>query len=802
MRGVNGKQRLLTLATALVIEILAGFENGAAPHLWAQDSAKSSQKKSAADALDSAVDSVPLTYEKDIKPLLQTYCFDCHGKRRPRAGLNLTKYENEQAILEGRKLWERVANMIRTGEMPPKKQDNQPTDEDRELLYHWITREINRIDCTGDKDPGRVTIRRLNRFEYNNTIRDLVGVGFQPAADFPTDDVGYGFDNIGDVLSLPPILFEKYFSAAEKITDAAIVASSLKGEIRSYSDSKFIGDGQDFGDGARMLSSSGKIGIEFEVPQTGKYVARFRAFETHAGDEYARMGVILDGKQIQSFEVRGTVEYPRSISIQVELTAGQHKLEGSFLNDYYKPDDPDPKNRDRNMGIAAIEIQGPLTETPQSEITATHRKIFIRTPKADMSDAEECARAIIGTFARRAFRRPIEREELDRLIDLGRDVMLDGESFERAIEVTIQAILVSPHFLFKVETDAEPDNPKAIHPINDFELATRLSYFLWSSMPDDELFRLASQNGLRSNNALRRQVERMLKDPKADAFIESFSGQWLSTRNLKQMTPDPKLFPSFNEELRESMRKETELFFGEIVRSNHSLLDLLDANFTFVDGRLAQHYQIPNITGDRFQRVTLDNRRGGILTHASILTLTSNPTRTSPVKRGKWVLENILGAPPPPPPPGVEELKTDEKSVLSGTLRQRMEQHRANPSCASCHQTMDPLGFGFENFDGIGAWREKDGNFEIDPTGTLPTGESFTSPQELKTILKSRKDEFCRCVTEKLLTYALGRGLEYFDKCVLDSISEAVAKDQYRMMTLIQEIVHSEPFLKRRGKKD
>lgn len=759
-------------------------------------------KKSAAGALEAALKSEPLKFDADIKPMLQKYCYDCHGEKKQRAGLNLQKFGNEQSILEGRKVWERAAAMVRTREMPPPRRETQPTQEERDQLFQWITDTTSKIDCTGTYDPGRVTIRRLNRFEYNNTIRDLVGVDFKPAADFPSDDVGYGFDNIGDVLSLPPILFEKYLNAAEKITDAAIVAEPLKGAIVTFVGDK-LQDGQPYSEGARMLSSNGKISAEVDVPTAGKYVVRIRAFETHAGDDFAKMAFIVDDKRLHVFDVKGRIESPQSFSLRLDLTAGKHKVAGEFTNDYYQPDNPDPKNRDRNMGVAAIEIQGPIEATEKKPLTDLHRKIFVRTPKADMSNAEDCARAIVGKFARRAFRRPVEREELDRLIDLGRNVMLEGESFERAIEVCIQAVLVSPHFLFRVEVDAEPDNPKAVHPINEFELASRLSYFLWSSMPDEELFRLAEQNALRGNNNLRLQVERMLKDPKSQAFIENFAGQWLQTRNLKQMTPDPKLFPAFNDALRESMRMETELFFGEIVRGNHSILDLLDADFTFVNERLAKHYGISGVRGEKFQRVKLDGeRRAGVLTQASILTLTSNPTRTSPVKRGKWVLENILGAPPPPPPPNVEELKTDEKTVLSGSLRQRMEQHREDPSCASCHQRMDPLGFGFENFDAIGAWRTKDGNFEIDPAGVLPTGESFKTPRELRIILKNSKDDFARCLTEKLLTYSLGRGLEYYDKCAVDSLTAKIAKDNYRITTLIHEIVQSDPFQKRRGKKD
>lgn len=761
-------------------------------------------KKSAAAALEDAVKSAPLKFEADIKPLLVKYCYDCHGDKKQRAGLNLEKFKDEQSILEGRKVWEHAAGMIRSSEMPPKRKSSPPpTQEERDLLFQWITETTSKIDCTGAADPGRVTLRRLNRFEYNNTIRDLVGVDFKPAADFPSDDVGYGFDNIGDVLSLPPILFEKYLNAAEKITEAAIAAEPLRGVIQSVEGEKLQG-GSTGGNGAKVLASNGKVSAEVEAAVDGEYVVRIVAFEMHAGKEYAQMRFSVDDKPLHTFDVKGKPELPQAFALRMPLKAGKHSIAGEFLNDYYRPDDSDPNNRDRNMGISAIELQGPIEKTDSKQpIPAAHRKIFVRKPKSDMSDAEDCARAILGNFANKAFRRPVTREELDQYVELGRSVMLEGESFERAIEVAIQAMLVSPHFLFRIEIDAEPDNPKAIHPISEYELASRLSYFLWSSMPDDELFKLASQNALRNGTNLTNQVQRMLKDPKAQSFIESFSGQWLQTRNLKQMTPDPKMFPTFDENLREAMRMETELFFSEIVQQNRSILDLLDADFTYVNEKLARHYGLSGISGEKFQRVKLDGeKRAGVLTQASILTLTSNPTRTSPVKRGKWVLENILGAPPPPPPPGVEELQNDEKAVLSGSLRQRMEQHRENPSCASCHQRMDPLGFGFENFDAIGGWRTQDGKFEIDPAGVLPSGESFKSPKELRQILKGFKTEFARCLTEKMLTYALGRGLEYYDKCTIDLLLAKLEQDQYRIGGMITEIVLSEPFQKRRGKKE
>ena len=358
-------------------------------------------------------------------------------------------------------------------------------------------------------------------------------------------------------------------------------------------------------------------------------------------------------------------------------------------------------------------------------------------------------------------------------------------------------MLVSPHFLFRGEIQPEPNNPTAIHPVNEFALASRLSYFLWSSLPDEELFALAGKGRLRAQ--LDTQVKRMLLDPKSEALVENFAGQWLQLRNLKLLAPDAKLFPTFDDNLRNAMVRETTLFVETILRENRSVLDFIDGDFTFLNQRLAKHYGVPGVTGDEFVRVSLKGTpRGGLLTHGSILTLTSNPTRTSPVKRGKWVLENLLGTPPPPPPPDVPEL-ADQKQ-LTGTLRQKMEQHRDNPVCSSCHARMDPIGFGFENFDGIGAWRDKDGDAAIDPSGELVSGEKFASPAELRAILmKQKRDDFLRCLAEKLLTYALGRGLEHYDKCAVEQITKGVEQGDFRFAALVGEIVRSTPFQKRRG---
>jgi hypothetical protein len=421
---------------------------------------------------------------------------------------------------------------------------------------------------------------------------------------------------------------------------------------------------------------------------------------------------------------------------------------------------------------------------------------------ADKTDPADCARAILRPFATRAFRRPATDNEIERLTRLVATAVKEGDSFERGIQVALEAVLVSPHFLFRIELDRDPLNPRAVRTINDYELATRLSYFLWSSMPDDELLKLAHDGTLRKEGNLAAQVHRMLKDPRASALVDNFAGQWLQLRNLQLANPDRKQFPGFDEELRKAMETETKLFFEAIIREDRSVLEFLDADFTFVNERLAKHYGIKGVKGEQFQKVALTNgERGGLLSQASILTVTSNPTRTSPVKRGKWILENLLNAPPPPPPPNVPELEEAKAGKpLEGTLRQRMEQHRTNPACAVCHTQMDAIGFGLENYDPVGAWRTKDGNADIDPSGTLPGDLTFKTPAELKAILKARDGEFRRCLAEKLLTYALGRGLEYYDKCTVDIIVKNVAASHDRFSALVLEIVNCDAFQKRRGK--
>jgi Protein of unknown function (DUF1592)/Protein of unknown function (DUF1588)/Protein of unknown function (DUF1587)/Protein of unknown function (DUF1585)/Protein of unknown function (DUF1595)/Planctomycete cytochrome C len=601
-----------------------------------------------------------LNYRVDIAPLFKKYCTSCHGGAKPKADL-LLEFADEKDVQEkvakDRGLWERVVAHIRSGEMPPASRP-QPTEEERARLVTWINRDVLVVDCTGPRNPGRVTIRRLNNYEYNNTIRDLLYLkNFNVTEDFPADDRAYGFDNNGDILTLSPNLVELYLQAAERASAAA-----------------------------------------FKTPQS--------------------KNMLIRGEKNAKFE---------------------------------------------------------------------------------FSDWQAKVRLRIEDFLPRAWRRPVTKEEVDRLMQFAAlGFAHETENSDRATSVAFRAAMMSPEFLFRIERDPDPDGKGVIVPLNEFELASRLSYFLWSSMPDDELFKLAREQKLRSQ--LEPQVRRMLKDSKAVALTESFANQWLEIRNLEKVERDPKFYPNFTPELRKSMKKETELFFEAILKENRSIIDLLDSDFTFVNEVLARHYGIPDIQGEKFQRVQLDPaKRGGLLTHASILTVTSRPTRTSAVNRGKWILDNLFNSPPPAPPPDVPPL-VEEGKPLTGTLRQKLEQHRQDPNCITCHQRMDPLGLALENFDATGAWRNQDGAEAVDPSGQLATGEKFKTPQDFRSMLLSKKALFRRGLAEKMLIYAIGRGLEHYDTCAIDDICANLARADDRFSALIHEIVKCDPFQYRKGK--
>ena len=783
-------------------------------------------------------------FDQQIVPLLKSYCADCHTGKKPEGKFSISGLHEAQARDNARTTWAKMLRKVRANEMPPKDADEQPKPAEREQLITWFTAQIKHIDATTPLDPGRVTMRRLNRAEYNNTIRDLVGVDFKPADDFPLDDVGYGFDNIGDVLWLPPILLEKYLSAAERILDKAIVVQSAASLTRSFTkrvDGEKLpkpsqgSNGPSADKKAYVFSSNGETRTEIEVPKDAEYTLRVRASGDQVGADAPKMEVKIDGKSLKTFDVNNKKQ--RGYEEKTKLTAGKHKVTVAFLNEFKddkpakdekptkdektakdgkvvkdeKPSKDEKTAKDdkaakdarvaRTLYVYFVEVEGNLPADPP-ELPSSHKKIMIAEPVAGKK--ADAARKIIQNFANRAFRRNATTSEVDRLMKLWESADKGGEPFERSIQIALQAVLISPHFLFRVELDGPASSGSAsenknIRPLDDFELASRLSYFIWSSMPDDELLSLAYHGKLRQN--LEAQTRRLLKDPKSQAIVENFAGQWLQTRRLENLQPDPKLFPTFNKDLRDVMRKETELFFAAIMNEDRSVLEFIDSDWTFLNERLALHYGIPGVTGVAFRKVTLpaDSPRGGVLTQASILCATSNPTRTSPVKRGKWVLENLLGT-PPPPPPQMFELAEDKAGELKGTLRQRMEQHRADPNCTSCHTQLDPPGFGLENFDAIGAFRTKEKGETIDASGVLPGERAFKGPKELKGLLKQQSDLFCRCLAEKMLVYALGRGVEDGDDRSVDRLVEALKQNHYKFSSLILEIAKSEPFQMRRGK--
>ena len=748
-------------------------------------------------------------FKDEIRPLLAKYCISCHGPTKPKGDLNLAAYADGDSILKAPKVWELVADYVESGEMPPKEKDkSRPSQSESEKIVAWVTGRLSQLDCT-KSSPGRVTLRRLNRVEYNNTVKDLVNVDLRLADDFPSDDVGYGFDNIGDVLTMPPILMEKYLAAADKIAEQAIVTDEpSRGPIVAFppiQGRKTGANVQPYDATGINLYTNGQIAVTFKAPKDGEYVFRVKAFGQQAGKEPVKMGLLHAGKPLKAFNVKAVEGAALPFEFKLKLKAGESEFAVAFLNDFFDETVKDPKRRDRNLVIEGIEVQGP-PDTEIRNLPQSHRSIFI-TRKAEWTTSEY-RRAILENLAYRAYRRTPLPDEVERLAKLAEMVEKDGGRFEEGIQIALKAILVSPYFLFKVEYERKPRSGQddLAFAISDFELATRLSYFLWSSMPDRELLDLAKSKKLQDESVLTEQVQRMLKSRKSSQFVENFAGQWLQLRNLRNVQPDKKQFPEFDDSLRSAMQKEAELYFATILKEDRSVLEFLDSDWTVVNARLARFYGVPftrnggTAINEQYRKVTLtDGRRGGVLTMASVLTVTSNPTRTSPVKRGKWVLEQLLGTPPPPPPPDIPELD-DAKGALTGTLRQKMEQHRVNPSCAVCHSKLDPLGFSLENFNAIGAWRDKEGESPIDASGILPSGQKFSGPKELRAILLTKKADFVHCLAEKMMTYAVGRGLEYKDKCAVDQVTAALEKNEYKFSVLVTEIVRSDPFRKRNAK--
>ncbi|WP_417744315.1 DUF1592 domain-containing protein [Rosistilla oblonga] len=734
--------------------------------------------------------------KSELQPLLKTYCLDCHDAASAEGGVALETPASALAMRMDRETWMRALRQVQAEVMPPSDSPEMPA-ADRAAMIHLIDEVANSVDCGPNVNPGKITLRRLNSSEYRNTIRELTGVDYTPAANFPGDDVGYGFDNIGDVLSLPPLLLEKYLQAAEEIMGQAIKTAPGAQLFSVQRPGENLGDADKYStrNGSVSLSSSGEVYLQEKIPFGGQFELRLTAYGDQAGDEPVKFEVKVDGKLQRIVSVPASD--PTDYTIKLRLSKGKHKISFAFTNDYYKPATDGKKGEDRNAAIAHVMLSGESkvdNSKVVGDLPATHRKLIFVTPSRDRTP-ESAAAEVIQRFASRAFRRPATNDEIRRLGMLAAEVRNDGGTFDESIQVAFQAVLVSPHFLYKFEQPRQPDANGVYPPVNAFELAARLSYFLWSSMPDEELFKLAWNDSLHDPEVLAGQVHRMLKDPRSVLMVDNFASQWLQLRNLSKSNPDQSQFPEFDDEIRGLLRRETLTFFAAVMRYDRPITELLDGRFTYLNERLAKFYGVPGISGDEFQFVRFeDGVRGGLLTQASILTVTSNPTRTSPVKRGKWILDNILGTPPPPAPPNVPEL---ERSELTGTMRQRLVQHRDNPACASCHKLMDPLGFALENFDAIGQWRQQQDGLPVDASGELPGGIKITGVEDLRKVLvEQQREQFVRCVTEKLLTFALGRGLEYYDKCAVDKIQNRLAANDYRFSELILGIVQSDPFQK------
>jgi mono/diheme cytochrome c family protein len=754
-----------------------------------------------------------------VQPFLTQNCIACHSAALATAGVDIEALNNPTSIAKHRDDWDSIVSKIVTGEMPPPGVPRPDADEAK-VVTEWLAAEFKRQDKLIPPDPGKITARRLNRAEYNNTVRDLLGVDFHPADDFPQDDSGYGFDNNGDVLSLSPSLMEKYLTAAERITRAALYGNDVVEPTMAHYQPNLRrpmppANYEGYDETGRSLPSSFN-GLH-QFPADAEYLFKITLNGARpGGSKPVTLAVWVDGKQIQQFTIDRPDMEGGSRQFRARVPQGEHLVSASFLKQFeglppvFRAPNPaeDPKAETNEDGtpkplgeipqtsvagrVEAVDIGGPFDAKPNPP-TESLGKIFV-CGHLDGNHNEACPRQILSDIARRAYRRPVAPREVDALVALFGQVRANGDSFNEAIAIPIQYVLSSPDFLFRIEKSSSEDSASGIRPIGQFDLATRLSYFVWSSMPDEELYRVAEEGRLREPAVLEAQVRRMLGDSKSKALIDNFAGQWLLLRNIDVVNPEWTRF-LFDDLLRMSMKRETELFLMDIVQEDRSVIDIIDAKYTFLNDRLARFYGVPGVTGPEFRKVDLagNSQRGGLLTHASVLTVSSYATRTSPVLRGKWILDNILNTPPPPPPPNVPDLDVAEVGA-SVSLRQQLEVHRANPLCASCHGRMDPLGFSLENYNAIGEWRDRDGEFPIDSSGELPDGTTFEGPEGLKAVILSKPDAFARAITDKLLTYALGRGLERFDKPVIDGIVNQAGTEEYRFSSIVLGIVQSMPF--------
>jgi hypothetical protein len=752
----------------------------------------------------------------DMPPraLVEKYCSGCHNERLKSGGLALTTIAT-QSISQNSAAWEKVVRKLRARYMPPMGLP-RPDESTYDHAVSLLENSLDRI-AAAKPDPGRTdTFRRLNRTEYHNAIRDLLDLDIDVSSLLPSDDSSHGFDNV-TVGELSPTLLERYLSAAQKISRLAVGGAVRAPGGETIELPADLTQEQHFDE--LPFGTRGGTAVHYNFPLDAEYeiqlrLTRDRNEHVEGLKEAHQVELTIDGERIQVFTAKpppaGSDQsiVDKDFHLRVPVKAGSHELAATFIK---KPTalletERQPYqahfNADRHPRVQpalySISVTGPFDASGPGD-TASRQRIFVCHP-AKASEQDACAKRILATLARRAWRGPVKDSELQVPFHFYREAREEG-GFEDGIEKALRAVLMSPRFLFRIEQDPAGIAPRTPYALSDLDLASRLSFFLWSSIPDDELLEAAIHGSLKQPAVLEKEVRRMLADPRSVALVNNFAEQWLYLRNLDSASPDGRMFPDFDDNLRRAFRRETEMFFESIMREDRNVLDLLRANYTFVNERLAKHYGIPNVYGSRFRRVTFDTGsvRGGLLGQGSILTVSSYANRTSPVLRGKWVLTNILGSPPPPPPPNVPPLKDAADSGKILTMRERMAQHRANPPCAGCHKLMDPIGFALENYDAIGQWRTTEGGVPVDAAGGLPDGTTFTGVAGLRQALLSKPDLFVTTTTEKLLTYALGRGVEDYDAPAVRGIVRAARGDDYRFSSLVLGIVNSTPFQMRRS---
>ncbi|MDA7881221.1 DUF1592 domain-containing protein [Akkermansiaceae bacterium] len=752
-----------------------------------------------------------VSFEKEIEPLLEAYCIDCHGDGKAKGEFSMDEYKDISKHLNDVNHWMAVWRNVRSQIMPPSEKDQLGVEEKKQLLG-WIEKEVFKLDPK-NPDPGRVTIRRLNRTEYYYAIKDLLGVEYATWESFPADDTGYGFDTIGEVLTISPLHMEKYIEAASKIVELALPKGAATAiPMRNVEKERFHMADDDKRKGSWLPFKTTKSSVAMlSVPASGEYHIHFdfaiRGAD-EATDQSAHLELWVAGKKIAEQALGWDQSESIRLSGKARLKKADHRVEVKLI----AKDPPGENQGEQGLVVRELIAKGPL-DGSFKEPPKGYSMIMVDGPAPkEIRDRELYARKIMRSFVSRAFRRPLDSVTVARLVKMAMDVdQSPGRTFEDGIKHAMTAVLASPRFLFRAEIQPEPNNESKVVLLDEYSLAARLSFFLWSSVPDDELLSLAYKKELRKN--LGAQIDRMLKDPKSLRFVENFVGQWLQSRDIETFSIDPRTILNtanssdatkiFNDQVKQDMRKETELFFEFILKNNRPVEELISANYSFLNSRLAKFYGVKGVVGDEHRLVDLTEHpeRGGVLTQGTFLVVTSNPTRTSPVKRGLFVLDNLLGTPAPPAPPNVPELEEiAHKAEKPMTMRQMMEVHREKPICAGCHARMDPIGLGLENFNALGQFRLEEKGAKIDSGGQLVTGERFSDVAALKSILADkRRDDFYRCLSEKILTYAIGRGPEYFDAVTIDALVKRLHEKDGSLKELVVGIIESAPFQKRRG---